>query len=87
MLFVTGQLLKKKLLTSFLAALLIIALIKVKLLFLAPMLLGVGTAKKLLLKVLLFLFPALTHLFKLCAYYHHHHTKYHLHHHHQVNIT
>ncbi|CAB0015330.1 unnamed protein product, partial [Nesidiocoris tenuis] len=66
------------------AALLIIKLIKVKLMFLLPLIVGVTTAKKILLKALLFLFPALTHLFKLCAYYHHHHTKlsHHYHHHH-----
>ncbi|XP_014241938.1 uncharacterized protein LOC106662385 [Cimex lectularius] len=78
------QAFKKKLMSSFMAALLVIKLIKVKLMFLLPIIVGVGTAKKILLKVLLFLFPALTHLFKLCAYYHHHHSKYHLHHHHQI---
>lgn len=53
--------------------------------FIAPILLGVGTAKKIILKVLLFLFPFLTHLFKLCSSYHkdYHQTKYH-HHHHQI---
>ncbi|BES96898.1 Protein of unknown function (DUF1676) [Nesidiocoris tenuis] len=81
------QIFKKKLMTSFMAALLIIKLIKVKLMFLLPLIVGVTTAKKILLKALLFLFPALTHLFKLCAYYHHHHTKlsHHYHHHHGVN--
>ena len=74
---------KKKLMSSFLAALLIIKLLKVKAMFLLPVIFGVGTAKKILLKVMLFLFPALAHLFKLCSYYHKHHTKYH-HHHHQV---
>ncbi|KAF6210121.1 hypothetical protein GE061_015877 [Apolygus lucorum] len=81
------QIFKKKLMTSFMAAMLIIKLIKVKLMFLLPVIVGVSTAKKILLKVLLFIFPALTHLFKLCAYYHHHHTKlsHHYHHHHGVN--
>lgn len=76
---------KKKLMSSFLAAMLIMKLLKIKAMFLLPVLLGVGTAKKILLKILLFLFPALAHLFKLCAYYHHHHAKYH-HHHHQVRL-
>ncbi|XP_075231660.1 DUF1676 domain-containing protein Osi17 [Lycorma delicatula] len=76
------KLFHKKLMSSMLAAMMIIKLIKVKLMFLLPVLLGVGTAKKILLKVLLFIFPALAHLFKLCSYYHHH-AKYH-HHHHQV---
>ncbi|KAK9502163.1 hypothetical protein O3M35_012747 [Rhynocoris fuscipes] len=70
--------------SSFMAAMLVIKLVKMKLIFLLPLIFGVTTAKKILLKVLLFLFPALAHLFKLCAYYHHQHTKYHLHHHHQV---
>ncbi|XP_073969938.1 uncharacterized protein isoform X3 [Rhodnius prolixus] len=78
------QLFKKRLMSSFMAAMLIIKMVKMKLIFLLPLLVGVTTAKKILLKVLLFLFPALAHLFKLCAYYHHQHTKYHLHHHHQV---
>ncbi|XP_039275532.1 uncharacterized protein LOC111053609 isoform X2 [Nilaparvata lugens] len=72
----------KKLMSSMLAALLIMKLIKVKLMFLLPVFLGVGTAKKILLKALLFIFPALAHLFKLCSYYHHK-AKYH-HHHHQI---
>lgn len=80
---VAEKLFKKKLMTSFFALLLIIKMIKVKLMFLLPLILGVGTAKKLLLKVLLFLFPALSHLFKLCSYYHANYAKYH-HHHHKV---
>lgn len=71
------------------AAVLIIKLLKLKAMFFLPLLLGVGTAKKILLKVLLFVFPALAHLFKLCSYYHkyhHSHTKFH-HHHHQVRIV
>ena len=70
--------------TSFFALLLIVKMVKVKLMFLLPLILGVGTAKKLLLKVLLFVFPALSHLFKLCSYYHANYAKYH-HHHHKVS--
>ncbi|XP_054286755.1 uncharacterized protein LOC129002747 [Macrosteles quadrilineatus] len=77
------KLFRKKLMSSMLAAMLILKLLKLKLMFFLPVLLGVGTAKKILLKVLLFLFPALAHLFKLCSYYHHKHAKYH-HHHHQI---
>lgn len=71
---------------SFLALILIIKLIKIKIFWILPLIVGVGAAKKLLLKFILFLFPALTHLFKLCSYYHknYHDTKYH-HHHHQIN--
>lgn len=65
---------------------LIIKIIKIKLFWLLPIVIGVGAAKKLLLKFLLFLFPALSHLFKLCSYYQqsYHGTKYH-HHHHLIN--
>ncbi|XP_030371715.1 uncharacterized protein LOC115622000 [Scaptodrosophila lebanonensis] len=78
--------LRSKLLLSFLALLLIIKIIKIKLFWLLPIVIGVGAAKKLLLKFLLFLFPALSHLFKLCSYYQqsYHTTKYH-HHHHLIN--
>ncbi|XP_046804325.1 uncharacterized protein LOC111684429 isoform X2 [Lucilia cuprina] len=78
--------LKSKLLLSFLALVLIIKIIKIKLFWLLPLVIGVGAAKKLLLKFLLFLFPALSHLFKLCSYYQqtYHSTKYH-HHHHHIN--
>ncbi|XP_073817239.1 DUF1676 domain-containing protein Osi17 [Musca autumnalis] len=80
------KLLKSKLLLSFLALVLIIKIIKIKLFWLLPLVIGVGAAKKLLLKFLLFLFPALSHLFKLCSYYQqtYHSTKYH-HHHHHIN--
>ncbi|XP_066582240.1 uncharacterized protein [Prorops nasuta] len=85
-----GRLFKKirrfiqnKLLMSFLALLLIIKLIKVKFMFVIPFLFGVGTAKKLFLKLLLFLVPAFAHIFKLCSSYYSHGTKYH-HHHHQI---
>ncbi|XP_011880692.1 PREDICTED: uncharacterized protein LOC105569111 [Vollenhovia emeryi] len=75
---------QNKLLTSFLALLLIIKLIKVKFLFIIPFLFGVGAAKKLFLKLLLFFIPAFAHIFKLCSsYYSHHGTKFH-HHHHQI---
>ncbi|XP_050325197.1 uncharacterized protein LOC126756284 [Bactrocera neohumeralis] len=75
--------LRSKLLLSFLALVLIIKIIKIKLFWLLPLVIGVGAAKKLLLKFLLFLFPALSHLFKLCSYYQqtYHSTKYHHHHH------
>ncbi|CAL1685964.1 unnamed protein product [Lasius platythorax] len=75
---------QNRLLTSFLALLLIIKLIKVKFLFVIPFLFGVGAAKKLFLKLLLFFIPAFAHIFKLCSsFYSSHATKYH-HHHHQV---
>jgi len=79
------KLFKKKLMHSFMALMLIIKMIKVKLMFLLPMIVGQSTAKKLLLKVLLFLIPGLAHLFKLCHYYHLEHAKYH-HHHHKVSL-
>lgn len=82
--FVSEKFLANRLLTSFLALLLIIKLIKVKFLFIIPFLFGVGTAKKLFLKLLLFFIPAFAHIFKLCSsYYSNHGTKFH-HHHHQV---
>nr|XP_031847474.1 uncharacterized protein LOC116433480 [Nomia melanderi] len=75
---------QNKLLTSFLALLLIIKLIKLKFMFVIPFLFGIGTAKKLFLKLLLFFIPAFAHVFKLCSsYYSSHSTKYH-HHHHQI---
>ena len=77
---------KNKLILSFLAIVLVIKLIKIKIFWILPLIVGVTAAKKLLLKFILFLFPALSHLFKLCSYYHknYHDTKYH-HHHHQIN--
>ncbi|XP_012345418.1 uncharacterized protein LOC100864054 [Apis florea] len=76
---------QNKLLTSFLALLLLIKLIKLKFMFVIPFLFGVGTAKKLFLKLLLFFIPAFAHVFKLCSsYYSTHGTKYH-HHHHQIS--
>ncbi|CAK9807950.1 hypothetical protein ANTQUA_LOCUS5399 [Anthophora quadrimaculata] len=75
---------QNKLLTSLLALLLIIKLIKVKFMFIIPFLFGVGTAKKLFLKLLLFFIPAFAHVFKLCSsFYSAHSTKFH-HHHHQI---
>ncbi|XP_050460783.1 uncharacterized protein LOC126856375 isoform X1 [Cataglyphis hispanica] len=75
---------QNRLLTSFLALLLIIKLIKVKFLFVIPFLFGVGATKKLFLKLLLFFIPAFAHIFKLCSsYYSSYATKYH-HHHHQI---
>lgn len=66
------------------AMMLIMKLIKIKVIFLLPLLIGAGAAKKILLKVLLFLFPPLAHLFKLCSFYHHHASKFHHFHHHKV---
>lgn len=69
------------------AMMLIIKLIKIKVMFLLPLLIGAGAAKKILLKVLLFVFPPLAHLFKLCSYYHHHASKFYHFHHHKVNVA
>lgn len=76
-----------KLLYALLAILLVIKLLAVKFLFLMPMMIGMAAAKKLLIKVLLFLFPALHHVFNLCQYvphgtkfHHHKHQIKHLHH-------
>lgn len=77
---------KQKLLLAFVGIILIIKIIKIKVFWLLPMIVGVTTAKKLVLKFLLFLFPALSHIFKLCSYYHsnYHKTNFH-HHHHSIN--
>ncbi|CAH0683915.1 unnamed protein product [Chilo suppressalis] len=74
---------RKKLLTAAIAIILVIKLIALKLVFVLPLIMGVTTAKKMFLKFLLFLFPALSHIFKLCSWYHqnYHTTKYHHHHH------
>ncbi|XP_047036100.1 uncharacterized protein LOC124641891 [Helicoverpa zea] len=74
---------KKKLITAAIAIILVIKLIALKLVFVLPLIMGVTTAKKMFLKLLLFLFPALSHIFKLCSWYHqnYHTTKYHHHHH------
>lgn len=84
---------QNKLLMSFLALLLIIKLIKLKFMFVIPFLFGVGAAKKLFLKLLLFMVPAFAHVFKLCSSYyssqsikqHHHHHQI-AHHHHHVPV-
>ncbi|XP_017891511.1 uncharacterized protein LOC108631853 [Ceratina calcarata] len=75
---------QNKLLTSLLALLLIIKLIKIKFMFIIPFLFGVGTAKKLFLKLLLFFIPAFAHIFKLCSSYYSSHSTKHHHHHHQI---
>lgn len=82
-----------KLMLALLALLLVIKIIKIKLFWLLPLFIGVGAAKKLVLKFLLFLFPALAQIFKLCSYYHknYHETRYHHHlhhidHHHTVSL-
>jgi Protein of unknown function (DUF1676) len=84
--YFTEKFFKNKLLLAFVAIVLVIKLIKVKVFWLLPLIIGVGAAKKLALKFLLFLFPALAHIFKLCSYYHamHHKTNYH-HHQHHIN--
>lgn len=85
---------KNKLLLGFLAIIVVIKIIKIKVMWLLPLLVGVGAAKKLVLKFLLFLFPALSHIFKLCSYYHHtyhksnyHHHQHHIQHLHTVSIN
>ncbi|KAK0089236.1 hypothetical protein PV325_008365 [Microctonus aethiopoides] len=75
---------QNRLLVSFLALLLVIKLVKVKFMFIIPFLFGVGTAKKIFLKLLLFLIPAFAHVFKLCSSYYTSHSKYHHHHHHKI---
>ncbi|XP_044754622.1 uncharacterized protein LOC123313705 [Coccinella septempunctata] len=72
----------QKLLYALLAILVVIKLLAVKFLFFLPMLMGVAAAKKLLIKILFFVFPAIKHLFKLCPYVPHG-TKFH-HHKHQI---
>ncbi|CAG4970478.1 unnamed protein product [Colias eurytheme] len=74
---------KRKLIMAALAIILVVKLIALKLIFVLPVVLGVTTAKKMFLKLLLFIFPALSHIFKLCSWYHqnYHTTKYHHHHH------
>ncbi|XP_075986723.1 DUF1676 domain-containing protein Osi17 [Anticarsia gemmatalis] len=74
---------KKKLVSAAIAIILVVKLIALKLVFVLPLIMGITTAKKMFLKLLLFLFPALSHIFKLCSWYHqnYHTTKYHHHHH------
>ncbi|XP_011505715.1 PREDICTED: uncharacterized protein LOC105368404 [Ceratosolen solmsi marchali] len=75
---------QNKLLVVFLVLILLIKIIKLKFMFVIPFLFGIGTAKKLFLKLLLFFVPAFAHVFKLCSsYYSSHATKYH-HHHHKI---
>lgn len=71
---------------ALLAIALVLALIKIKLLWFLPMIMGVAAAKKLLIKVALFFFPALSWLFKLCPYYGHAPSKLHHHHHHVSHL-
>ncbi|XP_053619688.1 uncharacterized protein Osi17 [Plodia interpunctella] len=77
------KMLKRKLVTAAIGIILVVKLIALKLVFVLPIIFGVTTAKKMFLKFLLFLFPALSHIFKLCSWYHnnYHTTKYHHHHH------
>ncbi|CAG9860640.1 unnamed protein product [Phyllotreta striolata] len=63
-----GKFISERLVLALLAILLVIKLLAVKFLFILPSMMGVVAAKKLIVKVLLFLFPFLHHLFKLCAY-------------------
>jgi hypothetical protein len=78
----------EKLIYALMAILLVIKLLAAKFMFFLPMMVGAVTAKKLLIKVLLFLFPALHHLFKLCSYVPHgtkfHHHKHHISHVHHI---
>lgn len=57
-------------------------MVSAKFMFFMPMVMGVAAAKKLVLKLLLFFFPFLAHLFKLCPFYDTHSTKLHHHKHH-----
>ncbi|KAF7279545.1 hypothetical protein GWI33_007064 [Rhynchophorus ferrugineus] len=81
----------EKLIYAIIAILVVIKLLAVKFLFILPLIVGAATAKKLLLKILLFIFPALHHLFKFCAYYpiqaKYHHHKHLISHIHQVAPT
>ncbi|XP_031349574.1 uncharacterized protein LOC116175549 [Photinus pyralis] len=76
----------EKLMHALLAIVLVIALLLIKFLFFLPLVAGVAVAKKVLVKILLFFFPFLSHLFKLCPYVDHTNslTKFH-HHHHQIS--
>ncbi|XP_050305023.1 uncharacterized protein LOC126742412 [Anthonomus grandis grandis] len=73
-----AKFINEKIIYAVLAILLVIKLLAVKFLFILPLIVGAATAKKLLLKILLFVFPFLHHVFKFCAYYpiqakfHHH---------------
>lgn len=66
--FISEEFISERLVWALLAILLVIKLVAVKVLFILPTILGVAAAKKLILKVVLFIFPFLHHLFKFCAY-------------------
>ncbi|CAH0555708.1 unnamed protein product [Brassicogethes aeneus] len=78
----------ERLMYALMAILMVIKLLAVKFLFVLPAVMGVAAAKKLIFKLLLFVFPALHHLFKWCAYVPHgtkfHHHKHHIQHYHHV---
>lgn len=85
--FFSEEFIGEKLLTALLAILLVIKLISVKFLFLLPMVIGAAAAKKLIIKIVLFVFPFLHHIFKFCPYVphgvkHHHHKHFIKHFHH-----
>lgn len=72
---------------ALMAILLVVKMLAAKFLFILPTIIGAAAAKKLILKIMLFVFPALNHLFKLCAYvphgtkfHHHKHVISHIHH-------
>ncbi|XP_018321606.1 uncharacterized protein LOC108734517 [Agrilus planipennis] len=81
----------EKLKNAVLALILFFGLAKVLISFLLPLVVGVATAKKILVKVLLFVFPFLAFFFKLCPFtpygtkFHHHH--HHISHAHQLPHT
>lgn len=70
--------------SAFFAIVVVIKLVKLILMFLAPVVMGATAAKQLLVKILLFAFPAISYFFKLCPFYKH--TKYHHHQHHIKHI-
>ncbi|XP_066154585.1 uncharacterized protein Osi17 isoform X1 [Euwallacea fornicatus] len=78
----------ERIIYAVLALLVVLKLLAFKFLFLLPLIVGAATAKKLLLKILLFVFPFLHHIFKFCAYYpiqaKYHHHKHLISHIHQV---
>ncbi|XP_019870366.2 uncharacterized protein LOC109598904 [Aethina tumida] len=78
----------ERLMYALMAILMVIKLLAVKFMFILPAVMGVAAAKKLIFKLLLFVFPALHHLFKWCAYVPHttkfHHHKHHIQHYHHV---
>lgn len=77
----------ERLVYALMAILLVIKMLAAKFLFIIPSIIGAAAAKKLIIKILLFVFPALHHLFKFCAYvphgtkfHHHKHVISHIHH-------